>query len=227
MARFLCATMLCLLGMEISTALGSAFSSREAPGKASDRTLTFIERVAYQRAIEEVYWRHRIWPKENPGRKPSIDAIISQRQIEQKVEDYLRKSQFVMDQRGSPITPTELQAEMDRIAQHTKRPEMLRELFAALGNDALLTAECLARPTVAERLAVSLADGRPRPPVAPNANSNIIDGSAAPPYQGDTTVGANSGDAVYKLPEISVAMDCTADSWTATSVVKDRKSTRL
>jgi hypothetical protein len=26
------------------------------------RTLTFEERVAYQRAIEEVYWRNRIWP---------------------------------------------------------------------------------------------------------------------------------------------------------------------
>ncbi len=32
----------------------------------SQRTLTFAERVAYQRAIEEVYWRHRIWPKSGP-----------------------------------------------------------------------------------------------------------------------------------------------------------------
>src|SRR5262249_17141408 len=28
-------------------------------------TLTFAEHVKYQRAIEEVYRRHRIWPKEN------------------------------------------------------------------------------------------------------------------------------------------------------------------
>ncbi len=30
------------------------------------RTLTFEERVSYQRAIEEVYWRHRIWSKKRP-----------------------------------------------------------------------------------------------------------------------------------------------------------------
>ena len=32
---------------------------------ANQRILTFDERVSYQRAIEEVYWRHRIWPEES------------------------------------------------------------------------------------------------------------------------------------------------------------------
>ena len=32
------------------------------PSKQTQRTLTFADRVAYQRAIEEVYWRHRLWP---------------------------------------------------------------------------------------------------------------------------------------------------------------------
>ena len=41
---------------------------------------------------------------------------------------------------------------MDRMAQHSRQPEMLRELFAALGNDPFVIAECLARPIVAERL---------------------------------------------------------------------------
>ena len=50
----------------------------EAPAKVSQRTLTFAEHVAYQRAIEEVYWRHRIWPKQRPDPKPSLDAVISQ-----------------------------------------------------------------------------------------------------------------------------------------------------
>jgi hypothetical protein len=36
-----------------------ALSQHEAPPGAQ-RTLTFEERVSYQRAIEEVYWRHRI-----------------------------------------------------------------------------------------------------------------------------------------------------------------------
>ena len=41
---------------------------------------------------------------------------------------------------------------MERIAQHTKQPEVLRELFAALGNDPFIIAECLARATLSQRL---------------------------------------------------------------------------
>src|SRR5207237_360474 len=41
-----------------------ALSQHDAPRRAR-RTLTFEERVSYQRAIEDVYWRHRLWPKEN------------------------------------------------------------------------------------------------------------------------------------------------------------------
>ena len=58
-----------------------AFFRPEAPAKVPNRALTFAERVAYQRAIEEVYWRHRIWPKERPDPKPSLDAVMSQAQI--------------------------------------------------------------------------------------------------------------------------------------------------
>ena len=49
--------------------------------------LSFADRVAYQRAIEDVYWRHRIWPNTNPGPKPSLDAVMSQAEIEKKVEE--------------------------------------------------------------------------------------------------------------------------------------------
>jgi glutamine synthetase adenylyltransferase len=41
---------------------------------------------------------------------------------------------------------------MDRLAKHTRRPEVLRELFEVLGNDPFVVAECLARPALAERL---------------------------------------------------------------------------
>ena len=61
------------------------FVQPEAPSNVPDRTLTFAERVSYQRAIEEVYWRHRIWPKEHPDPKPSLDAVMSQAQLENKV----------------------------------------------------------------------------------------------------------------------------------------------
>jgi N-acetylneuraminic acid mutarotase len=160
------------------------------------RTLTFAERTACQYAIEEVYWRHRIWPKENSGPKPPLDAIVSHGQIEQKVEEYLRKSQLVADGRGWPITPSELQTEMERMANHTRRPEVLGELFEALGNDPFVIAECLAKPVLAERLASSLDA-----------------------YDVGKALAASSTltSETYKLPEIP-SLEC-ADSWTPTSIV--------
>src|SRR5207302_8896456 len=110
-------------------------------GTENQRTLTFDERVSYQRAIEEVYWRHRIWPKERPDPKPSLDTVISQAQLEKKVAVYLRKSQALEDYWQRPITAEQLQAEMDRMAQHSRQPEVLQELFEALGNDPFIIAE--------------------------------------------------------------------------------------
>src|SRR5438094_6621517 len=124
----------------------------EARVNVSHRALTFAERVAYQRAIEDVYWRHRIWPQERPDPKPSLDAVMSQAQLEKKIADYLRKSQALQDYWQRPITPEQLQAEMDRMAKYSRQPEVLRELFEALGNDPFVIAECLARPALADRL---------------------------------------------------------------------------
>src|SRR5436309_4960441 len=128
-----------------------ALSQHDALGRAR-RTLTFQERVAYQRAIEDVYWRHRIWPTQRPDPKPARNAVMSQAQLEKKVTDYLRKSQALEDYWHRPITAEQLQAEMDRMATHTKQPEVLQELFEALGNDPFVIAECLARPTLTARL---------------------------------------------------------------------------
>jgi len=131
----------------------------ETPINVSDRTLTFAERVAYQRAIEDVYWSRRIWPKGNPNPKPSLDAVVSQAQLEKKVTDYLRKSQALEDYWQRPIAAEQLQAEMDRMAKHTKQPEMLSELFNALGNDPFVIAECLARPVLSEWLIEGFSPG--------------------------------------------------------------------
>src|SRR5438046_2240808 len=126
------------------------------PSKQTQTTLSFADRVAYQRAIEDVYWQHRIWPKEQSGPKPPLEKIMSQAQIEEKVEDYLRNSQALEDYWQRPITPDQLQAEMERMASQTKQPGVLREIFAALGNDPLVIAECLAEPGVAERVITEL-----------------------------------------------------------------------
>ena len=130
----------------------ASFVASPRATNVSRRSLTFAERVAYQQAIEEVYWRHRIWPKERPDPKPSLDAVMSQPQLEKKVSDYLRKSQALEDYWQRPLTAEQLQAEMDRMAKHTRQPEVLRELFEALGNDPFVIAECLARPALADRL---------------------------------------------------------------------------
>ncbi len=120
--------------------------------KAVARDLGFEERVAAQRAIEEVYWRHRIWPRENPAPKPPLSVVLPDDAIRAKVEDYLRKSNALETWWQRPITVEQLQAELDRMARDTRDAEMLRELHAALGNDAFLIAETLARPTLVERL---------------------------------------------------------------------------
>jgi hypothetical protein len=133
-----------------------AFFGSEALTKVSHPAvagLTFAERVVYQRVIEDVYWRHRIWPKENPNPKPSLDAVMSQAQLEKKVTDYLRNSQMLEDYWQRPITADQLQAEMERMAQHTRQPDVLRELFEALGNDPFIIAECLVRPRASRAVA--------------------------------------------------------------------------
>jgi N-acetylneuraminic acid mutarotase len=182
-----------------------AFSHSEAPTKVPHAALTFAERVAYQRAIEDVYWRHRIWPKENQQPKPSLDAVMSREQIENKVTDYLRKSQLVADTRGRPITGSELQAEMDRMASHTLHPRVLLELFQALDNDPFVIAECLARRFVAERLVVEFIAHGGLEPLVPKLKMLMA------------ATGLTSED--YTLPKISVPLGCTDDTWTPTSVI--------
>src|SRR5437868_242665 len=71
-----------------------AFFRPDAQVEVAHRTLTFAERVAYQRAIEEVYWHHRVWPKDRPDPKPPLEALMSQAELEKKVRNYLRKSQL-------------------------------------------------------------------------------------------------------------------------------------
>ena len=174
-----------------------ALSQHGVPGRVQ-RTLTLQERVWYQRAIEEVYWRHRIWPKERPDSKPPLDTVISQTQLEKKVKSYLRNSQALEDDWQRPITAEQLQTEMDRIAQNTRQPEVLQELFEALGNDPFVIAECLARPMLAERVLAHPAVERVK------QQSRTFNQTVA--------AGAN-----YTLPRISGGA-CIGDTWTPTNL---------
>ena len=124
--------------------------------RANGGALSTEERVAAQRAIEEVYWRHRIWPQENPQPKPTLSTVLPDEAIRARVDDALRKSAALEKIWSQPLTGAQLQAEIDRMARETRDPATLRELFAALGNDPQVIAETLARAALAERLVHSL-----------------------------------------------------------------------
>ena len=140
------------------------------------------------------------------------DSVMSRAQPEKKVADYLRKSQALEDHWQRPITAEQLQTEMDRIAPGTRQPEVLRELFEALGSDPFVIAECLARPIAAERLLTTRdAD------VGFNAELKQ-------PWPGNVeTKGPVTIERAtrpnYTLPVIASPLaGCTDDTWTPTSL---------
>jgi len=118
------------------------------------QVLTFDQRVAAFEAIEDVYWSHRIWPEANPEPKPERRRVVSRAQIVAKVERSLLLEAALDDVWGIRLTPAQIQAELDRIAAHTRNPELLRDVFTALDHDPYVIAECYVRPRMVERLAV-------------------------------------------------------------------------
>lgn len=124
--------------------------------------LTLVERIKAQEAIERVYYGHRLWPKENTSPKPSFEQMVPEQEIRAKVSDALKKSAALEALWYRPITGEQLQAEMDRMVRDSKDPDLLKELFAALGNDPRLIAEGLARPILADRLTRSWYAGDAR-----------------------------------------------------------------
>jgi hypothetical protein len=112
---------------------------------------------------------------------------------------------------------------MDRMAQHSKQPEVLRELFEALGNDPFVIAECLARPVLAERFAngdpvaaASNAFGAAHPTQMPSQKLLLAGWLAKAETQAPVTMAVPTVN--YTLPVISDQPNgCIDDSWTATS----------
>jgi N-acetylneuraminic acid mutarotase len=187
--------------------------STSLPRNTESRQLSFVDRVAYQYAIEGVYWRHRIWPKENARPKPPLDEVISPEQVQQKVKNYLRNSQLLAEHWQRPITSEQLQGEMERMARDTKQPAALRELFGALENDPAIIAECLARPVLTERLVTELSardEEYGKQAVESERGAQPV---ASERKRSDVHKIEVSGG--YRLPEL--VSNCTDDNWTATS----------
>ena len=140
----------------VSLAVASlALAMGGARATARHHSLTLDDRVAAQHAIEEVYWRHRIWPNENVAPKPGLDAVMPPSMLRSRVEDALRESNALAAIWHRPVTAEQLQAELDRIAKNTHDPAVLRELFHTLGDDPAVIADTLARETLVDRLARS------------------------------------------------------------------------
>ncbi|MBS1789332.1 MAG: pre-peptidase C-terminal domain-containing protein [Acidobacteria bacterium] len=197
-----------IIALTISIAITHRSFSAGATGKR--QTLSFEERVAAQRAIEEVYWRHRIWPKDNPQPKPSLDAVMPESALRAKVEDYLRMSNALEQYWQRPVTGEQLQAEMDRMARQTKQPDVLHELWAALGNDPLVIAECLARPSLAGRLLRESYLAKALTQTASDDWWNRVKEKIPAEIQVLATA--------YHLPEIAIALGpCDGELWTPTN----------
>jgi N-acetylneuraminic acid mutarotase len=199
-----------------SPASNSAYDGRHS--------LSFQARVRYQRALEEVYWKHRTWSDSKNAPKPELDQVLSIAQIEAKVRSHLEISN-ALDRQNRSATTHQLQAEIYRMANNTKRPEMLHELWAALGNDPYLIAECLARPLVEHRLGArgvqsegsydtqlgipSRGVSAKEPMLVALTNPN-----GEPSSLRSTTAGFE-----YRLPDISTqSSGCSDNSWTAASL---------
>ena len=134
------------------------------PHSVAAQPPTFDQRLAARKAIEAVYWKYRTWPDSNPGPKPSFSAALPGDVLRARVDDEFARERALEQICRQTIPPEVLQAELDRIGRATRRPAMLAELFAALGHDARLVAECLVRPLVVERLLAGCQQREPRVP---------------------------------------------------------------
>ncbi len=119
------------------------------PGVADDgafRSLTLQERVAAGRAIERIYYSHQV------GATRSFEQALPAAQLETEVSMYLKQSAALERYWNTPVTAELLRKEIERMAQSTRMPERLRELYGALDDDSFLVAETLARPVLVRRL---------------------------------------------------------------------------
>ena len=95
---------------------------------------------------------------------------------------------------------------MDRMARDTKQPEVLRELFEALGNDPFVIAECLARPVLAERDL----------PTCRRKRERVTGRLASERLQTERQL--RSATLTTRFPQYRMRrLDALTDTWTATS----------
>src|ERR1041384_1509650 len=105
--------------------LSSHPSAAAASSSVRVRELSLEERVRYQWAIEQVYWEHKLWPSQNQEPKPRLEDVLPLPALRRKIEDTLRKSSALEQRYNHIITAVQLQAEIDRMANQTRQPDLL------------------------------------------------------------------------------------------------------
>ena len=131
-------------------ALAVTLLAGAAGTRADPDSFSVEDYVRGRLAVEEVLWRHRIWPRENPGPKPALDGATAAA-IRERSLDELRQAVLLARRYHRSLPEAELQAELDRMAASSKDPALLRELFAALGGDPARIGLCLVRPILVAR----------------------------------------------------------------------------
>ena len=174
-----------------------AILASDDPGTAG---LTFAERVSCFEKVEDVYWAHRIWPEDNPGPKPPREEIVPRKMVAASVENSLIHEAALLEVWGEPLTPEQIQAEVDRIANETLHSELLRDVFAALDHDPYLVAECFVRPRLAERRLRGRFSTDPEihSKIRLAADSIVISGASAAELE---THGATVSELVWRVDE--------------------------
>ena len=109
--------------------------------------LSFEQRVRAQEAIERVYYSHQL------GTNIPFEQAVSRELLEKKVRTYLGQSAALEKFWRTPVTAEALERELERVAENTRFPERLREIYAALGHDSIVIQECFVRPLLVDRLA--------------------------------------------------------------------------
>ncbi len=109
--------------------------------------LSFEQRVQAQARLEQLAARDRARAAGVPAGPP-----LGAAPLRDKVRATLDKSAALEHYWKRAITPAQLQAEIDRMVRGTRDARRLRAMFAALGDDPVLIAECVARPALADRL---------------------------------------------------------------------------
>lgn len=123
---------------------------------AEAREIPLAERIAAQRAVDDLYRAH-LTGAAAPVSLDERTALASR-----KVDRALRMTAALRETYAIAVGPDELQREMERIARRSRFPDRLVAIYAALGDDAAAVRETVARPLVVERLLrASHAAGRP------------------------------------------------------------------